>query len=652
MLRFYHVAAVCLCVTHVGAVATVGLQAQTGLDWSYFGGDHAFTRYSALEQIDGSNVDRLGVVWRRPAADPSFTESFDGLTVSNYLRSTPIMVEGVLYAPNGIGLVEAFDPSSGETLWLQRPFAATLDEARGRSNKGLDIWSSGADERIILVREPYLYALDRRTGAYALDFGEGGRVLLTPEAADGENYRSSSGPIVVGDVIVVAGIVGAAGDGGDIKEATPEDVRGFDARTGRLLWTFHVVPREGELGNDTWGDRSWEWSGDLGSWCCLSADEELGFVYVPFSAPTAAYYGGHRPGWNLFSNSLVAIDVRTGERAWHFQMVHHDLWEYDTVGPPTLGEIVVDGRRIRAVMQPSKTGFVYVFDRVTGEPVWPIEERPVPQSTVPGEVSSPTQPFPTKPPPFGAQGVTEDDLIDFTPELRARALDLLEPFEIGPIFTPPVLYDPSEGGTKGNLGRPGTWGSGNWHTGAFDPETGYYYAVSHQLPDVYSIMKPSSDEATMEYAGDWNEETNVPRIEGLPIFKPPYGRITAIDMNQGEHVWVAANGDGPRDHPLIAHLDLPPLGVTGRGAPLLTRTLLFIGEGGDPVLGTGRDGWGTAFMAYDKATGDVLWSTDLEAGTTSAPMTYLHEGRQYIVVAIGGGGHQAEWVALALRERR
>ncbi|HIC52320.1 MAG TPA: pyrroloquinoline quinone-dependent dehydrogenase, partial [Gemmatimonadetes bacterium] len=559
MLRFYHVAAVCLCVTHVGAVATVGLQAQTGPDWSYFGGDHAFTRYSALEQIDGSNVDRLGVVWRRPAADPSFTESFDGLTVSNYLRSTPIMVEGVLYAPNGIGLVEAFDPSSGETLWLQRPFAATLDEARGRSNKGLDIWSSGADERIILVREPYLYALDRRTGAYVLDFGEGGRVLLTPEAADGENYRSSSGPIVVGDVIVVAGIVGAAGDGGDIKEATPEDVRGFDARTGRLLWTFHVVPREGELGNDTWGDRSWEWSGDLGSWCCLSADEELGFVYVPFSAPTAAYYGGHRPGWNLFSNSLVAIDVRTGERAWHFQMVHHDLWEYDTVGPPTLGEIVVDGRRIRAVMQPSKTGFVYVFDRVTGEPVWPIEERPVPQSTVPGEVSSPTQPFPTKPPPFGAQGVTEDDLIDFTPELRARALDLLEPFEIGPIFTPPVLYDPSEGGTKGNLGRPGTWGSGNWHTGAFDPETGYYYAVSHQLPDVYSIMKPSSDEATMEYAGDWNEETNVPRIEGLPIFKPPYGRITAIDMNQGEHVWVAANGDGPRDHPLIAHLDLPPL---------------------------------------------------------------------------------------------
>ena len=379
MLRFYHVAAVCLCVTHVGAVATVALQAQTGPDWSYFGGDHAFTRYSALEQIDGSNVDRLGVVWRRPAADPSFTESFDGLTVSNYLRSTPIMVEGVLYAPNGIGLVEAFDPSSGETLWLQRPFAATLDEARGRSNKSLDIWSSGADERIILVRAPHLYALDRRTGAYAPDFGEGGRVLLTPEAADGENYRSSSGPIVVGDVIVVAGIVGAAGDGGDIKEATPEDVRGFDARTGRLLWTFHVVPREGELGNDTWGDRSWEWSGDLGSWCCLSADEELGFVYVPFSAPTAAYYGGHRPGWNLFSNSLVAIDVRTGERAWHFQMVHHDLWEYDTVGPPTLGEIVVDGRRIRAVMQPSKTGFVYVFDRVSGEPLWPIEERPVPQ---------------------------------------------------------------------------------------------------------------------------------------------------------------------------------------------------------------------------------------------------------------------------------
>ena len=618
--------------------------------WSYFGADRAFTRHAAVDQIDASNVDRLEVVWRRPGVDATVLEQWDELSYSSYLRSTPVLVDGVLYAPNGVGLVEAFDPATGETLWVQAPFEPTLAEARGRSNKGVDVWASDEGDRIILVREPWLYALDRSSGAYLRDFGQDGRVLLTPDDAGDDNYRSSSGPIVVGDVIVVAGIVGGAGDSGAVKESTPEDLRGYDVRSGRLLWTFRVVPQEGELGNDTWGDGSWEWSGDLGSWCCMSADEELGMVYVPFSAPTAAYYGGYRPGWNLFSNSLVALDVSTGERVWHFQMVHHDLWEYDTVGPATLGEIVVDGRRIRAVMQPSKTGFLYVFDRLTGEPVWPIEERPVPQSTVPGEQSSATQPFPTRPPPFGAQGVTVDDLIDFTPELRERALELIEPFEIGPIFSPPSLYDPAPGGRKGTLGRPGTWGSGNWHTGAFDPETGVYYAVSHQLPDVYAIMRQSGDDATMEYAGDWNEETATPTIDGLPIFKPPYGRITAIDMNEGEHLWVAANGDGPRDHPLIAHLDLPPLGVAGRGAPLVTRTLLFIGEGGDPVIGTGADGWGTAFMAYDKATGQVLWSKDLAAGTTSAPMSYMHEGRQYIVVAIGGGDSDGEWVALALPE--
>ncbi|MDA0330331.1 MAG: PQQ-binding-like beta-propeller repeat protein [Gemmatimonadetes bacterium] len=399
------------------------------------------------------------------------------------MRSTPILVDGVLYAPNAVGLVEAFDPGTGRTLWVQQLAEPTLEEVRGRSSRGVQLWGEGSERRLIVAREPYLYALDPTNGRPLTGFGDGGRVLLSPNAT--ERFRWSFSPLIVGDVIVMAGIIGSAGDSGEIKEATPEDVRGYDARTGRLLWTFHVVPREGELGVDTWGDGSWEWSGDLGSWCCLSADVETGIVYVPFSAPTAAYYGGHRPGWNLFANSLVALDAATGERVWHFQMVHHDLWEYDTVGPPVLGDIVVEGRRIRAVMQPSKTGFLYVFDRVTGEPVWPIEERSVPQSTVPGEQSSPTQPFPTKPPPFGAQGVTVDDLIDFTPELRARALELVKPFQLGPIFTPPSMPTPGRDGKQGTLTRPGIWGSGNWHTGAFDPETGFYYAVSHQLPDVY-----------------------------------------------------------------------------------------------------------------------------------------------------------------------
>jgi quinoprotein glucose dehydrogenase len=558
-----------------------------------------------------------------------------------------VKVDGLLYAPNGVGLVEAFDPATGRTVWVQRPFED--EPVSGRSNRGVDTWSDGARRRIYVVREPWLHALDAATGEAVADFGQGGRVHLTAGTPGADAFRWSSGPIVANDVVVVAGIIGSAGDDGAIKESTPEDVRGFDARTGRLLWTFHVVPREGELGNDTWGDGSWEWSGDLGSWCCMSADEEHGMVYVPLSAPTASYYGGHRPGWNLFANSLVALDVRTGERRWHFQMVHHDLWEYDTVGPPTLGEIVVDGRRIPAVMQPSKTGFLYVFDRVTGEPVWPIEERPVPQSTVPGEVTSATQPFPTRPPPFGAQGVTVDDLIDFTPELRARALELVEPFVLGPIFTPPSLRSDAPSGKLGTLGRPGVWGSGNWNTGAFDPETGTYYAVSHMLPDVYSITETAEGEGTMSYAGEWPDGPPLPTLDGLPVFKPPYGRITAIDMSRGEHAWVVANGDGPRDHPLLAGLDVGPLGVPGRAAPLLTRTLLFVGEGADAVIGTGDDGWGRSFRAYDKTSGAVVWTTQLDAGTTAAPMTYLHDGVQYIVVAIGGQDHPAEWVALSVR---
>ena len=625
-------------------VGTPELHAQSSSEWRYYGSDRAFTRYAPLDQIDRANVSGLEVVWRRPGVDTSYLEAYPGLRPGAYNRSTPIIVDGVLYSPNAVGLVEAFDPGTGRTLWVQQPFEPTLAEVRGRSNRGVEVWGEGSDRRLILGREPYLYALDPATGALVNDFGDEGRVFLSP--AENEPFRWSFSPIVVGDVIVVAGIIGSAGDSGEIKEAMPEDLRGYDVRTGEHLWTFHVVPRPGEFGHDSWEDGSWEWSGDLGSWCCLSADEEAGIVYVPFSAPTAAYYGGHRPGDNLFSNSLVAIDAATGERVWHFQMIHHDLWEYDTVGPPTLGEIVVDGRTIRAVMQPSKTGFLYVFDRITGEPVWPIEERPVPQSTVPGERSSPTQPFPTKPAPFGAQGVTEDDLIDFTPELRARALELIEPFEIGPIFTPPSMPTPGPNGKLGTLARPGIWGSGNWHTGAFDPETGYYYAVSHQLPDVYAITSATTPDATMMYAGRSDLESMVPTIDGLPIFKPPYGRITAIDMNTGEHAWMAANGDGPRDHPLLEGLDVGPLGIAGRAAPLVTRTLLFIGEGSGAIIGTSASG--PNFRAYDKATGEVIWTQALDAGTTGAPMTYMHEGRQYIVVTIGETGGPSEWVALAL----
>jgi glucose dehydrogenase len=636
------------------AVATLALslavpvwtsaQSERG-DWHYFGGDRAFTRYAPLDGLDRTNVDSIEVLWRRSAVDAQVLDAFPDLSVPANLRSTPILVDGVLYAPDALGLVEAFDPGSGATIWRQRPFDASREEATGRSSRGVDYWRSDDEVRVLAVRGAYLYALDAETGDPISAFGDGGRVDLVPESA--QSYGWSSGPIVVGDMVIVGGTVDGAGDSGmRWRGSAPEDVRGFDVRSGRQRWAFHVVPRDGELGVDTWGEESWRYSGDLGSWCCLSADAELGLVYVPFTAPTAAYYGGHRPGDNLFSNTLVALDAGTGERVWHFQMVHHDLWEYDTVGPPTLGDITVDGVRIRAVMQPSKTGFLYVFDRATGDPVWPIEERPVPESTVPGEHASPTQPFPTKPAPFARQGITMDDLIDLTPELRERAQAVADSFVTGPIFTPPSVVGSGPGDKRGTLMVPGSWGAGNWNTGAFDPETHVYYAFAHEIPRVYRLEPATGPDAEMEF---WSPNRDAPYIDGLPITKPPWGTITAIDLDTGEHLWSAANGPGPRDHPLLRELELGPLGTANRPAALVTRTLLFIGDGGDAFGGVQPNMWGEGFRAYDKVTGEVVWEIDLPAGVTGGPMTYMLDGRQYIVVAIGGRNRIPEWVALGIR---
>jgi len=646
---------------------SLAAQSAPAPEWRYWGGDRAFTRYLPLDQITAQNVAQLKVAWRQPGVDPALKEAYPDLRVSGNFRSTPLMIHGVLYAPNGVGLIRALDPATGATRWEQKPFGTTIEEISRPSPRGAEYWANGAEERLFLVRGEYLYSLNVKTGEYDAAFGDRGRITLHWDHELAALFSWTAGPIVVNDVIVVAGATAGAGDGGVKKEATPENIRGFDVRTGKLLWTFHVVPRPGEVGVETWGEESHAYSGDLASWCCLSADEELDLVYVPLSAPTGIVYGGHRPGDNLFSDSLVAIQAKTGKRAWHFQMVHHDLWDYDTVGPATLGEITVDGRRIKAVMQPSKTAFLYVFDRATGKPVWPIEERAVPQSTVPREATSKTQPFPTRPPAFDRQGFSEDDLIDFTPELRARAKEKVKDFVLGPLFTPPLVPSADSGGKRGALIMPGGWGAGNWHTGAFDPEAGVYYAVSHTLPGISRAVKTEDPEATMAFAtqprgtppnqgqgqGQGRQQPPWPgpdlSIDGFPIFKPPYGRITAIDMNKGEQLWMVANGDGPRHHPLVKDLNLPPLGVPGRPAPLLTRTLLFIGEGSDSLPGTNRAGmWGTKFRAYDKTTGRVLWETDLPAGTTGAPMTYMHAGKQYVLVAVGGSNHGPEWVAFSL----
>ena len=623
-------------------------------EWRYFGGNKAFTRYSPLGQINQANVKNLRIAWRRPAVSDQLTQAFPELRPNNYLRSTPIAIDGVLYAQNVHGLVVAFDAETGKTVWEQELFARTREEANGSSTRGVDYWHGGtgnADKRIFAIRGEYLYALNAQTGKAVPGFGDGGRASLNFQENQplAGRFNDSTGPLVVGNVVVVTGNTAGAGDTGTFKkEAAPEDVRGFDARSGRLLWTFHVVPRPGEFGVETWGNESWKIAGDLGAWNPMTADEDLGYVYIPLTAPTASAWGVWRPGDNLFADSLVALDAKTGKRVWHFQTVHHNLWEWENVGPAMLGDITVDGRRIKAVMQPNKNGFLFVLDRTNGKPVWPIEERPVPQSNVPGERTSPTQPFPTKPPAFDRQGVADTDLIDYTPELKARAREIAKEFVTGPLFTPPSITTDEPGTNRGTLMLPGSWGAANWNTGAFDPETGFYYAVSASLPGPSNraIKKMTNPEATMEYAS----VGTAPDIEGLPIIKGPYGRITAMDLKTGTQAWMVANGDGPRHHPLLKGLNLPPLGVPNRPAPLLTKTLLFLGEGSNAVSGTPQTdwGWGRTFRAYDKATGAVIWETLLPSGTTGGPMTYMLKGKQYIVVPVGSRNEPAEYVALAL----
>ncbi len=649
-------AGLCLGLVAVHAGSLHAQQSTAHGEWSSYGGDKANTKYSPLAQIDRDNVSKLRVLWRRPAVDPGIIEAFPDLDPSNTFQSTPLMLGGVLYAPNGVGLVEAFDPGTGESLWIQEPLHEGFQGVAGRGTRGVAHWRDGSGQRIFSVRGKYLVSMSAETGSLVRDFGDRGKVDLSRDGPSGPfPAGGTSGPVVVGDVVIVGGA--GADDFGVRQEAAAEDVRGYDVRTGRLRWTFHVLPRPGEFGFETWENDSWKAGGAMGAWPPLTVDEELGYIYLPLSSPMHAFYGGDRPGQNLFGNSLVCLDAKTGERVWHYQLVHHDLWDYELASAPVLGDITVDGKPIKAVMQITKQGFLFVFDRATGEPVWPIEERPVPASTTPGERAWPTQPFPTKPAPFDRQGATIDDLIDFTPELRAEALEIVKPYVLGPLFTPPSVA--AQGHTQGTISVPGAFGAGNWQGGAFEPETGIFYIASHTNPYVNDLIRPAPLlEATTPYTHgpegaplaetECCEQYDVYGPEGLPLFKPPYGRITAIDMNTGEHVWMAPNGDGPRDHPRLRHLNLPPLGQQGRPAPLLTKTLLFIGEG-DPIIGgTPKGGGGKKFRAYDKATGSVLWETELEAGTTGAPMSYLWNGKQYIVVAIGGEDHAAEWVALGL----
>jgi glucose dehydrogenase len=645
-------------------IATIFVGAQQGAregQWTRYGGDPGSTKYAPLDQINRANVSQLRIAWRRPAVDPAITSRVPGFSYSNNFRATPLMIDGVLYSPNGIGLVEAFDPATGKTIWVQEPYADEPAQGlRGDSTRGVTYWTDGADRRLYVVRGEFLIALDPRTGKPVESFGEKGRVNLRPGLGPLATLYSWTGAAqVCRDVVIVGVGLAAMSDRPQNKEQAPGNVQAFDVRTGKARWTFKVIPEPGQVGGDTWEKDSWAYTGAANLWSLISADEEQGLAYLPLTSATNDMYGGHRLGDNVFANTLVSVRCLTGERVWHYQIVHHDLWDYDLPSAPILADITVAGTPVRAVAQLTKQAFVFVFDRLTGKPVWPIEERPVPASDTPGERTAATQPYPTKPPPFDRQGATIDNLIDFTPALRAEALELVKQWRMGPLFTPPSIRSEGPGATKGTVQLPGSVGGADWQGGAFDPETGILYVQSITGPFTADLVKGDPKTTNLNYVPGVRAWT--PGPQGLPLFKPPYGRITAIDLNRGEQLWMVPNGDGPRDHPLLKPLNLPPLGHPGRSSPLLTKTLLFVGEG-DPIMATlgsrlppempesiAASVGGRKFRAYDKSTGAVLWETELPAGTTGAPMTYMFQGKQYIVVAVGSReAGSAQFVALSL----
>jgi quinoprotein glucose dehydrogenase len=636
-------------------------------EWHTWGADAHYTRYSPLAEIGKANVQDLGVAWRWRSADREVQAS-NPLWRAGRNEDTPVMANGSLYTITGLGLIVALDPATGQTRWVHDPEGYKIGGSGSVSfvQRGLAYWSDGAVERVLAgTNDGYLVSVDARTGKPDQAFGTRGKVDLL-EMLPGANRvaRQVAGrrPLIAGDVVIAGSSIN---DSAPNKEMPPGYVQAFDVRSGKRLWMFRTIPRPGEFGNDTWEGDSAEYSGNTNVWAGMAYDPELDYVYLPTSTPTNDYYGGHRLGDNLFAETLVCVEAKTGKRVWHFQAVHHGLWDYDFPATPILGEMNVDGRRIKAVIQVSKQAFAYVFDRKTGEPVWPIEERPVPQSTVPGERTSPTQPFPTRPPAFDLQGTTENNLIDFTPELKARARERLKNFEHGPMFTPPSL--------KGTLILPGIVGGANWPGGAFDPETGVLYVASRMNPSLLRVTPTDSKVSNLRYRGAAGGPgqgavpgqpnlASLMTVDDLPLFKPPYFRLTAIDMNKGEHLWMAPLGNGPRRHPLLKDLDLPPLGGDyQRGSVLVTKTLVFVSMSALHSRGVPeRASWSAwadpaddrnLMYVFDKSSGALLRAIEIEGLSAAAPMTYRYLGRQYIVVATGGG-QTSEIVALGLPPTR
>jgi quinoprotein glucose dehydrogenase len=675
-------------------------------EWRHYGSDIANTRYSPLDQVNAENFGKLEVAWR-------FKTDALGPRAEFNLQATPLMVGGRMFTTAGTRrAVVALDASNGEMLWMHSINEGKRGETAPRqlSGRGLSYWTDGKEERIIYVTPGYqMIALDAKTGNRIQNFGRGGIVDLKQDIDQKLDEVAEIGlhatPVIAKNVVII-GAAHLPGGSPRGRENVKGYVRAFDVRTGKRLWIFHTIPRPGEFGNDTWLNDSWSYTGNTGVWAQISIDEELETAYLPIEIPTGDYYGGHRPGNNLFAESLVAVDLNTGKRKWHYQLIHHGLWDHDIPCAPILMDLVVDGKPIKAVGQPTKQGWIYTFDRVTGRPVWPIEERAVEKGDVPGEWYSPTQPFVTKPPPFERQGVSVDDLIDFTPELRAEALKVVSRYKMGPLYTPPVVSKWE--GPLGILMLPNITGGANWQGGSFDPETKMFYIFTNT--SISSLgMVPGNPERNGDFAfiqgtardpnapppgargagagagggggrggqapaagaggrggeppaggagggrggqapaaGGGGEGGGGLSVQGLPLVKPPYGRITAIDMNKGELAWTIAHGETPdniKNHPALKGLTIPRTGRQGRIGVLTTKTLVIAGEGGFATTPAGR---GAMLRAYNKATGAEVGAVYMPAPQTGSPMTYLLNGRQYITVPISGPGYSAEFLTFRL----
>ena len=688
-------------------LVTIGVLGQTGSqpstkngEWPYYTADLKGTRYSPLDQINASNFKDLEVAWR-------FKTDNLGTRPEYKLEGTPLMVKGILYATGGTRrAVFALRAETGELLWTHSEFEAhrAVNAPRQLSGRGLSYWTDGRnDERLLYVTPGYrLVELDAKTGMRIAGFGKDGIIDLKVGVVHGTGQQIDldsgdaglhSTPTVVKDVVIV-GMSMKEGMTVKTHDNAKGQVRAFDVRTGKLLWNFNTIPRPGEFGNDTWLNNSWAVNGNTGVWTQISVDEELGLVYLPVESPTSDFYGGHRPGNNLFGESLVCVDLKTGQRKWHFQVVHHPIWDYDLSSAPILADINVNGRAIKAVAVPSKESFLYVFDRVTGQPVWPIEERPVPKGDVPGEWYSPTQPFPTKPPAYARQAVTVDDLIDFTPALRSEALQVTEKFKMGPMFNPPTLS--KVGGPLAGLTLGTTNGGTNWPGAGYDPETHTVFApaTNNQVVPIGLIEPPegfSDIRYVLGFAGQpfrvsegpgFGTAADYPQaapprpaagargapgaaappaaaqaegggvrttVEGLPLVKPPYGVLSAINLDKGELTWQVPHGDTPdfvRNHPALKGLNIPKTGQPGAVGLVVTKTLVVMGD--PQVTTTPQHPRGAMLRAYDKATGKEVGAVFMPGPQSGSPMTYMVNGRQYIIVAVSGGNYSGEYIAYRL----